>query len=124
MDRWTLDNQMASISTCHPFLHCLAIFLNHVKHCVNCASQTCSDVEGRVTVQNCTSSTDRKCGCKDGYHASASRDACIQHTTCPLGFGVLHTGVILYLNVKQNVNLGLFSSFNQPVKTVIFNIIT
>ncbi|GAA6093268.1 tumor necrosis factor receptor superfamily member 10C-like [Tachysurus ichikawai] len=60
---------------------------NYIYECLPCRWCRSSQVE----VQKCTSTTNRKCGCKEGFYLDTS-DICRPHTVCPRGYGVKQKG--------------------------------
>ncbi|KAI5624272.1 tumor necrosis factor receptor superfamily member 21 precursor [Silurus asotus] len=59
---------------------------NYIYDCLPC--DWCS--QDQVVTQECTSSTNRVCACKEGFYSYSG--VCRPHTVCPHGFGVKEKG--------------------------------
>ncbi|XP_027025988.2 uncharacterized protein LOC113658019 isoform X2 [Tachysurus fulvidraco] len=103
---------------------------NYIYECLPCSRCRSSQFE----VQKCTSTTNRKCGCKEGFYLYTS-DICRQHTVCPTGHAVIQKGTpfkdtvcelcnsderLLHRGINQNVCVSCSSIANEGwVKFII-----
>ncbi|TSP90486.1 Tumor necrosis factor receptor superfamily member 11B [Bagarius yarrelli] len=82
-------------------------YWNYIYACLPCS--LCSS--DQVEVQECTSSHNRVCQCKEGYFHDSYH--CQPHSVCPSGYGIKEKGTLVKDTVCERCQVGFFSNEHQ-----------